>query len=45
MFVAVSRTLKREMVNHQLLVGSRFVDEDRLANIVLHELMNFQRLD
>lgn len=41
MIVAVYGTLKRGMANHQLLVGSRFVGEDRLANIVLYELDEF----
>lgn len=47
MLVAVYGTLKRGMANHQLLISSRFLGDDRLVNIALYELEEFPaaRLD
>ncbi len=41
MRVAVYGTLKRGMVNHPLLIGSRFLGDDWLMNIVLYDLDEF----
>ncbi len=41
MLVAVYGTLKRGMVNHRLLIGSQFLGDDRLVDMVLYELEEF----